>query len=292
MKISVVIATRNRAALLDAALASLRDQLGAPAIETIVADNGSSDDTRAVAERHGARYVFEPVPNRSRARNAGLAVASGTIVLFVDDDVVLPPYFVAAHARAHAAETAPHVVSGPIINVPSAAVRPVPTFLNASNAFFCTCNVSVPLSALQAAGGFDESFDAYGWEDTELGVRLRDRNVRRRFVWEAYLWHIKPPESETLDAALAKTIEKARMAAKFVRKNPSRRAKLATGAYALNRLRAHVFAPRSAQPWLAGVATSARVPAALAQLARGLVIDGVYVDELERALDASAGEPR
>ena len=284
MKISVVIATRNRAALLDGALASLRAQLGVPDIEAIVVDNGSTDTTRAVAEQHAATYLFEAQPNRALARNAGIAAATGEIVLFVDDDVVLPPYFVAAHARTHAAEFFPHVVTGPIINVPAADVRPVPTFLNGSNAYFCTCNVSVPRSALEAVGGFDESFDKYGWEDTELGVRLRNFDVRRRFVWEAYLWHIKPPATETLDAALEKAIEKARMAAKFVRKDPSRRAKLATGAYALNRLRAHVFAPRAAQAWLAGVATSARVPAPLARVARELVLDGVYVDELERAL--------
>jgi GT2 family glycosyltransferase len=284
MKFSVIVATRNRAALLEGALASLHAQVGAPPLEAIVVDNGSSDDTRAVAERHGATYVFEPQPNRALARNAGLARASGDIVLFVDDDVVLPPFFLAVHARAQDRETFPHVVTGPIINVPSAAVRPVPTFLNGSNAFFCTCNVSVPRNALTAVGGFDASFDKYGWEDTELGVRLRRFDVRRRFVWEAYLWHIKPPATETLDAALEKTIEKARMAAKFVRKDPSTRAKLATGAYAANRLRAHLFAPRAAQAWLAGVATSTRVPAPLARVARDLVIDGVYVDELERAL--------
>jgi len=273
--------------MLDGALASLRAQIGAPALETIVVDNGSSDGTRAVAERAGATYRFEARPNRALARNAGIAVATGEIVLFVDDDVIVPPYFVAAHARAHAAAIFPHVVSGPIINVPAANVRPVPTFLNGSNAFFCTCNVSVPRSALQAVGGFDESFDKYGWEDTELGVRLRNFDVRRRFVWEAYLWHIKPPATETLDAALEKTIEKARMAAKFVRKDPSRRAKLATGAYTLNRLRARILAPRAAQAWLAGVATSARVPAPLARVARELVLDGVYIDELERALSPS-----
>jgi glycosyltransferase involved in cell wall biosynthesis len=284
MKFSVVIATRNRAALLGGALSSLRAQAGATEIEAIVVDNGSSDATRAVTERYGATYLFEAQPNRALARNAGVAAATGEIVLFVDDDVVLPPYFVAAHARAHAASIFPHVVTGPIINVPASDVRPVPTFLNGSNAYFCTCNVSVPRSALEAVGGFDASFDKYGWEDTELGVRLRNFDVRRRFVWEAYLWHIKPPATETLEAALEKTIEKARMAAKFVRKDPSRRAKLATGAYALNRLRAHVFAPRAAQAWLAGVATSERVPGPLAQLARGLVLDGVYVDELERAL--------
>jgi glycosyltransferase involved in cell wall biosynthesis len=284
MKISVIVATRNRAALLDGALASLRAQIGAPAVEAIVVDNGSSDATRSVAERHEAVYVFEPQPNRALARNAGLAVAAGDVVLFVDDDVVLPPFFVGAHARAQERETFPHVVTGPILNVPSPDARPVPTFLNGSNAFFCTCNVSVPRNVLAAVGGFDPSFDKYGWEDTELGVRLRRFDVRRRFVWEAYLWHVKPPATETLDAALEKTIEKARMAAKFVRKDPSPRAKLATGAYAANRLRARLLAPRAAQPWLAGLASSTRVPAPVARVARELVLDSVYVDELERAL--------
>jgi glycosyltransferase involved in cell wall biosynthesis len=284
MKISVVIATRNRAALLDAALASLGAQVGAPELELIVVDNGSSDGTSAIATKHGAVVVFEAQPNRALARNAGIAAATGEIVLFIDDDVVLPPFFVAAHARAHAAQLFPHVVTGPIINVPSADVRPVPTFVNGSNAFFCTCNVSVPRNALNAVGGFDPAFDKYGWEDTELGARLRAFDVRRAFVWEAYLWHIKPPATETLGVALEKAIEKARMAAKFVRKDPSTRAKLATGAYAINRLRARVFAPRAAQPWLAGIATSTRVPAPLARIARDLVLDSVYVDELERAL--------
>jgi GT2 family glycosyltransferase len=163
-------------------------------------------------------------------------------------------------------------------------VRPVPSFAHASNAFFCTCNASVPRNIFNAVGRFDESFDKYGWEDTELGVRLRRFDVRRTFAWDAYLWHIKPPATETLDAALDKTIEKARMAARFVRKDRSIRAKLATGAYGANRLRARLLAPAAAQAWLAGVATSDRVPPALARVARELVLDSVYVDELERAL--------
>jgi glycosyltransferase involved in cell wall biosynthesis len=284
MKFSVVIATRDRAALLDGALRSLATQVGVPPIETIVVDNGSTDGTRDVATAHGATYVYEARPNRALARNAGVARAGGEVLLFVDDDVVLPPFFVAAHARVHAAHTFPHVVTGPIINVPSADQRPVPSFANASNAFFCTCNASVPRTTFQSVGGFDESFDKYGWEDTELGARLRKFDVRRTFAWDAYLWHIKPPASETLDAALLKTIEKARMAAKFVRKDSSLRAKLATGAYGVNRVRAKLLAPVSAQPWLAGIATSDRVPPALARVARGLVLDSVYVDELERAL--------
>lgn len=284
MKFSVVIATRNRAALLDGALSSLRAQTGAPAFEVVVIDNGSSDATASVAAGHGARVVAVAEPNRAKARNAGIALATGEIVLFVDDDVVLPPGFVAAHARAHAAQPAPHVVTGPIINVPAPDVHPLPTVLNASNAFFCTCNVSVGRDALDAVGGFDETFDRYGWEDTELGARLRRRGLGRRFAWDAFLWHVKPPTAETLDAALVRTLEKARMAAKFVRKDPSRRTRLATGAYALNLLRARLLTPPAVQPLLAGIATSERAPAALAVLARNLVLDGAYADELARAL--------
>jgi glycosyltransferase involved in cell wall biosynthesis len=284
MKFSVVIATRNRAALLDGALASLRAQIDAPPLETIVIDNGSTDATAEVARAHEAYVISEPEPNRSRARNAGIARATGDIVLFIDDDVVLPAHFVAAHARAHAAQLFPTVVTGPIINVPSADQHPLPTLRNASNAYFCTCNVSVPRNVLDAVGRFDESFDRYGWEDTELGARLRRYSVGRRFIWDAYLWHIKPPSTETLENALVRTLEKARMAARYVRKDPSSRTKLATGAYLLNRLRAKVMAPKVAQPWLAGIATSSRVPAPLANIARGLVLDGAYIDELERSL--------
>jgi len=281
---SIIIATKDRAALLDGALTSLAAQLDAPAREIIVVDNGSTDGTRAVVASHPALYAYEPVGNRGLARNRGLALATGSHVLFIDDDVVLPPHFLAAHARAHARSIFPQVVSGPIINVPAADMRPQPTAANFSNAFFCTCNVSVPLAPLRAVGGFDEAFDLYGWEDTELGVRLRNRDVRRAFAWDAYLWHIKPPATETLSAALAKTIEKARMAARFVRKDPSRRARLATGAYAANLTLGRVLGPRALQPLLAGIASSERAPKIVKSIARARLLDSVYVDELARAL--------
>jgi glycosyltransferase involved in cell wall biosynthesis len=281
---SVVIATKDRAALLDAALASLRAQVGAPEFEIVVVDNGSSDATPDVARRHGARYVFVAEPNRGKARNAGIAGATGDAIAFVDDDVVTPPHFLAAHAKAHGDDTVPQAVSGPILNVPDAAHRPEPSAANFSRAFFVTCNVSVRAASLRAVGGFDEDFDLYGWEDTELGARLRDHGVRRAFAWDAYLWHIKPPTPESLEDALSKAIEKARMAARFVRKMPTARIKLATGAYSFNLARARILAPPFAQPLFAGLASSTRIPAALAQLARTALLDSVYTEELERQL--------
>jgi glycosyltransferase involved in cell wall biosynthesis len=287
VKISVVIATKDRAALLDGALASLRAQEDAPEFELIVVDNGSSDATPAVARAHGAEYAFVAEPNRGKARNAGIARASGEVVAFVDDDVVVPPHFLAAHAKAHDEEIFPLAVSGPIVNVPDPAHRPKPTAANVSRAFFVTCNVSVRTSSLRAVGGFDEAFDLYGWEDTELGARLRAHGVKRAFAWDAYLWHIKPPTPESLEDALGKAIEKARMAARFVGKMPTARVRLATGAYAPNLVRARVLNPGFLQPFYAGLASSRRVPPLLAQLARGALLDSVYTEELDRQLRRS-----
>ncbi|MBV8354588.1 MAG: hypothetical protein JO101_04650, partial [Candidatus Eremiobacteraeota bacterium] len=101
-------------------------------------------------------------------------------------------------------------------------------------------------------------------------------------AWDAFLYHIKPPEAETLEAAIRKTTEKAQMAARFVRKQPSRRIRLATGAYSLNLWRAKVVAPLL--PLYAGIASSARVPRGLAAFARAQLLDGVYVERLRREL--------
>ncbi len=296
MKLSIVIATKDRAAYLDRALASLAAQRGAPPFEVIVVDNGSRDATAEVARRHAPaldlQLVREPQPNRGRARNAGVRAASGTHVVFVDDDVALPAGFLAAHGRAHAERARrgrpQAAISGPILNVPSYDDRPAPAGANYSGAFFCTCNVSVARAALERSGGFDERFDLYGWEDTELGLRLRGLGLRRAFAWPAYLYHIKPPRDETLEVVLRKTLERARMAARLLALDGGLRATLATGAYPLNVARSRLLAPGWSLPWYAGLATSPRVGAAVRALARAQLLDGAYVAEMRRARAALA----
>ena len=293
-RISVVIATKDRAPFVARALESLVQQRGAPQFEALVVDNGSSDDTPRIVEDAARRSSFRlhrislDVANRSLARNAGIDAASGELILFVDDDVWLPPGFVAAHAAAHDG-TAERAVSGPIINVDSYDEQPEPSAKNFSNAFFVTCNVSVPKATLDRVGRFDPSFDLYGWEDTELGLRLREAGVERVFAWQAYLYHIKPPEAETLDVAIRKTVEKAQMAARFVRKRPTWRARLATGAYRLNLTRAKLVAPLL--PLYAGVASSTKIPRPIVAFARARLLDGLYLDRLARELDANPDRP-
>jgi GT2 family glycosyltransferase len=286
---SVVIATKDRARYLESALASLLAQRDAPAFEVVVVDNGSSDDTDALVRRFAreaiaVRYVLEPEPNRGRARNRGVEVAVGRYLLFCDDDVYLPVHWIAAHAAAHRRE-GERVVNGPILNVPSYASRPRPRPANYSRAFLCTCNASLPKQAFERTGGFDESFDLYGWEDTELGVRLRETGLRWTFAWEAYVWHVKPPKENTLAVESRKAIEKARMARKFLAKHPSRRARLATGAHPLNLLRARFLLPDWLLALYGGLATNERVPEWLTPWMRAHFLDALYARELIRAFD-------
>ena len=291
IRLSVVIATRDRAPFLERALDSLGQQAQAPPFEVVVADNGSRDGTRALVEArrasaaYGVTYVSVAEPNRGAARNAGIVAARGEIVVFVDDDVALPPGFLAAHAAAHAGPF-PVAASGPILNVPSYDAHPKPGWTNYSGAFFCTCNVSVPRTSLAAVGGFDERFDLYGWEDTELGLRLRRFDVRRAFAWDAYLWHIKPPHSETFEIVERKTIERARMAARLLRKDGGWRTKLATGAYGLNLVRSALFAPRWSLALYRACATDARLPPFVRGIAKAQFLDGAYTSTLRGALAA------
>ena len=62
-------------------------------------DNTAGDaETRRVAEAHGARYLSEPRPGASRARNAGARAARGDVVAFTDDDAAPEPGWLERHA--------------------------------------------------------------------------------------------------------------------------------------------------------------------------------------------------
>jgi glycosyltransferase involved in cell wall biosynthesis len=290
MHVSVVIATKDRERYLQRTLAALAAQVATFPFEVIVVDNGSRDATKRVVEAHAAgdppvRYVCEPQPNRGKARNRGVEAARGEYVLFCDDDVQTPQGWVAAHGAAH--RSGDCVVNGPILNVGSFESHPAPRPVNYSRAFLCSCNASLSKRAFLEAGGFDENFNLYGWEDTELGVRLRDIGLGWKFAWDAYLWHIKPPEENTLAVESRKAVEKARMARRFVAKHPSYRARFATGAYRLNLLRARYLLPDGLLAFYAGLSTRTRGPAWLRALMRAQFLDGIYTRELARAIDAA-----
>jgi glycosyltransferase involved in cell wall biosynthesis len=91
MDLSLIIPAFNEERLLPATLTAVQTAgaaLSAAGLswEVIVCDNNSTDRTAEIAAAMGARVVFEPINQISRARNAGAAVAAGTWLLFVDGD--------------------------------------------------------------------------------------------------------------------------------------------------------------------------------------------------------------
>ena len=95
MRISVVIATRNRASLLEETLEQLRSQPFAAGDELIVVDNGSTDDTVRVISRASAAFpvrlvqLQERANGKSPALNTGIAASRGDVLALTDDDVLV-----------------------------------------------------------------------------------------------------------------------------------------------------------------------------------------------------------
>jgi glycosyltransferase involved in cell wall biosynthesis len=120
MHVSVVIATRNRSVLLARTLRAVAAQRWpAEQMDVIVADNGSTDDTRAVVEQCAAagmpvRYVYVVEPGKSYAVNVALRLTRGELIAFTDDDVQPDPEWLAGLVRA-VEETAADYVAGRIL---------------------------------------------------------------------------------------------------------------------------------------------------------------------------------
>src|SRR5690242_7055974 len=97
---SVVIPVFNRASVLETALRSVLDQTFQD-FEIVVADDGSSDDPRAVIARIAdprIRYLHQENRGGAAARNLGIDAASGKLIAFLDsDDVFLPHHLQTMH---------------------------------------------------------------------------------------------------------------------------------------------------------------------------------------------------
>ncbi len=91
MKISIVIPAFNEEKLIPATLDAVKSAAQAFVRkgwdwEICVCDNNSTDNTKSIAEAAGARTVFEPINQISRARNTGASIATGDWLIFVDAD--------------------------------------------------------------------------------------------------------------------------------------------------------------------------------------------------------------
>lgn len=99
--VSVIICTRNRPEQLERCLRSLQN-LSHPPHEIIVVDNAPSSDAtqQLVAKIPEVKYVLEPRPGLSVARNTGIRHSTGNIIAFTDDDTIVHPDWIARIAQS------------------------------------------------------------------------------------------------------------------------------------------------------------------------------------------------
>jgi glycosyltransferase involved in cell wall biosynthesis len=180
--LSFIIPAHNEEALIASTIRAIRtatDGLAAP-VEIIVVDDASTDRTAAIAAAEGARVVPAQVRQIAAARNAGAAVARGSIFVFVDADTIVG----AAVVRALVAAMAAGAVGG------GAAIQfdePTPRY---SRWPLAMLNVSCRLwhwaagafifcrrEAFEAAGGFDARL--FAGEEVYFSRAMRRRG---RFV--------------------------------------------------------------------------------------------------------------
>jgi len=185
--ISVVIPVRNGARALDACLQAAC-AAALPDHEVVVVDDGSTDESAAIAARHPCRLV-RPESGRgaSAARNAGAAAAHGEILFFTDADCILGPRTLPQAAAALAAAGPRAIVGG------TYETRPFdPGFFPAFQAVFvnyheirhldepdyvATHAMAIRTADFRASGGFDEHFLPI-LEDVEFCHRLRRAGYR------------------------------------------------------------------------------------------------------------------
>lgn len=206
---SVIVCTRNRAQRLSPTLDALAGLQSAEPVELILVDNGSTDESSRVLEEFESRCpigvvrVHQPTPGLSRARNSGVAVASGAVVLFTDDDVTVPPSWVDALSAPIEAGRAAATVGE--IEIGAHLRRPWMT--DSDLAFFVsTLSIGDPVmpnligasmamsrSTLIRHGGFEEDLGVGarigGGEDLILAQLIRDAGQTIEFVPGAAVTH-------------------------------------------------------------------------------------------------------
>jgi serine acetyltransferase/GT2 family glycosyltransferase len=209
--VSVVIATYNRQSLLRRLLVALDAQtLDSSRFEVIAVDDGSTEDTRQkladLKTRYAHRIERQQNAGAASARQRGVELARGKIIVFIDDDMLVAPSFLDEHLEKHLEEddAANTVVLGRLR--PDAKLADMPLFerfyarvmANQNDALasgeravrghnIYTGNVSMPRDLFLRAGGFDPSFRAL--EDEELGVRLEKAGARFVFANDAESVH-------------------------------------------------------------------------------------------------------
>ena len=193
-ELSVVIPTHDRAGILRQTLERLAATTLTSPWEVVVVANACTDGTVAtVAELSGPsgggslplRLVEEPVPSASVARNRGARAASGSLLVFLDDDILLEPDGLATILAWHEGSDRRSLLVGQITAMPEHVATPFGAFRQRAFGevsrhlpphpvdWYASGLAAVPAKTFEDLGGYAESYPAAGLEDADFGIRVR-----------------------------------------------------------------------------------------------------------------------
>jgi glycosyltransferase involved in cell wall biosynthesis len=270
---SIVIPTYNRLPILQKCILALELQTLDTQIitgyEIVVVDDGSTDDTIEWLQTNTAQLphvkLYEQAhKGAAAARNLGVERAQGDTIIFIDSDLVVTPTFLQSHGSALLAgqQTLGNdklFTYGAVINTanfenPTSESYKIMDF---SNAYFATGNVAIAKHWLLEVGLFDLGFSLYGWEDLELGVRLKEQGIKMIKCPAAVGYHWHPAFSlDRLPRMIEQEIERGKMGVVFYQKHPTLDVKMMVQMTFLHRVLWNILSiggllnERSMKPWL------------------------------------------
>lgn len=225
---SIIIPTYNRLPILQKCLQAMETQDFTQPYEIVVVDDGSTDGTveflrDKANEFPHVKLFLQNHEGAAIARNTGLDMAEGETIIFIDSDLVVTPVFLSAHAKAlegsDRAFTYGQVINTANFEEPTSEQIKI---TDISTAFFATGNVAIAKHWLIEAGKFDTSFRQYGWEDLELGVRLKKLGLKLIKCPEAVGYHWHPAFTiEQLPRLVDVEAQRGRMGVVFYQKHPT-----------------------------------------------------------------------
>ncbi|MGD8694152.1 MAG: glycosyltransferase, partial [Syntrophobacterales bacterium] len=196
----VIPAYNDERTIGEAVAHSLSQTKGSLQVEVIVVDDGSADDTAAVAESAGATVIRQQNAGPAAARNQGWKRATGRFICFTDSDCI-PTAGWLENLLDGFTDSQVGAVAGSyeIANHSSWLARWVhqeimerhkrmPPFVRA----FGSYNVAIPLHVLQATGGFDPMYRRASGEDNDLSYRIIKKGWRIAFRPQAKVAHYHP----------------------------------------------------------------------------------------------------
>jgi glycosyltransferase involved in cell wall biosynthesis len=244
MKISVIIGTYNQAETLKLVLGSFgRQTLPAAEFEVVVVDSSSTDGTEAAVKSlnlpYHLNYLRVENKGKSFARNQGVKQAKADLLFLTDADMVADPDLLNRHVLGQKDNAA---IEGVTFNLKkhlkidelsptNPQVAPyIQQIMKPGQklqwSYFLSGNLSLPRKLFDQAGGFDENFSVYGWEDIELGYRLHKMNIPLIYDPQAINYHFHFVSNQDM---VTRKYNMGRSAAYFYKKHPNFEIKMYLG---------------------------------------------------------------